>query len=250
MKKTYAILNLVTTIGVIIWNYATNVIGINGNTVGSLSAEYENLFTPASYAFAIWGLIFISLMAFSIFQLIQVFSADKEDNFVLQIGPWYAITNLANAAWLWFWLNEVTWLTVIIMLIMLFSLIQIISRLHMNRAVVATSIKTFVWFPISLYAGWITVATVANFSAYLAKINFDFLFSETVWALLLILIATGINYLVLIKRNMPVFAGVGVWALIAISLRHWETNPSLQWTALIAAVGLTISILINIFRKN
>ena len=250
MKKIYAIANLIITVGIIIWNYATNVIGINGNTVGSLSSEYENLFTPASYAFAIWGLIFISLMAFSIFQVISAFSKDKEDDFILQIGPWYSIANLANAAWLWFWLNEVTWFTVILMLLILFSLIQVIIRLDMNRAVVAKQIKAFVWFPMGLYAGWITVATVANFSAYFAKINFDFLFSETVWAIILIIIAAIINYLVLIKRNIPVFAGVGVWALIAISVRYWGTNPSVQWVALAAAVGLTIAILINVFGKN
>lgn len=250
MKKTYAITNLVITIGIIIWNYATNVIGINGNTVGSLSAEYKNLFTPASYAFAIWGLIFTSLMAFAIFQLIRAYSKDKENDFITQIGPWYNIANLANAAWLWFWLNEVTWLTVLLMLLILFSLIQVIIKLDMNRTVVSKQIKSFVWFPMGLYAGWITVATVANVSAYLAKINFDFLFSETVWAILLIIIAALINYLVLIKRNMPVFAGVGVWALAAISVKHWGSNPSLQWVALSAAIGLTIAIVFKVVGAN
>ncbi len=250
MKKIYAIINLVITIAVIGWNYATNVIGINGNTVGSLSAEYANLFTPAGYAFAIWGLIFIALIAFSIFQVIRAFSKDKADDFILEIGPWYSITNVANAAWLWFWLNEITWLTVLIMLVMLFSLLKIITTLNMNRATVSRSFKTFVWFPIGLYAGWITVATIANFSAYFAKINFSFLFSEEVWTLILIVVATLVNYLVLAKRDIQVFAGVGVWALVAISVRHWGGIPSLQWVALIGAIGLTVAIVISFFKKE
>ena len=251
MSKLYAIINSIITVGVIFWNYATNVIGINDNTVGSLSAEYDNLFTPASYAFAIWGLIFISLLSFCVYQLYCVFSEEMEDDFVLRIGAWYSIANLANAAWLWFWLNEITWLTIPIMLVMLLSLIQIINRLNMNRVDATTSIKTFVWIPIGLYAGWIAVATVANVSAYLAKINFDFLFSETIWTIIMLVIALMINLIVLKQRKLYVFAGVGVWAFTAISVRHWETIPSLQWIALIAAaITLGVFILINLFNRT
>ena len=208
------------------------------------------MFTPASYAFAIWGLIFTGLLIFCIFQVSRAFAKNKEDDFINQTGPWYSIANVANAAWLWFWLNEVTWLTVLIMLVMLFSLLQVITRLDMTRRKVTTAVKSFVWFPIALYAGWITVATIANIAAYLAKINFDFLFSETTWTILLIIAAVLINGLVLITRRIHVFAMVGVWALAAISIRHWDSMPSLQWAALLGAIGLFIGVLLSIFSKK
>lgn len=250
MQKRYAILNLVITIGIIIWNYATNVMGINGNTVGSLSDEYANLFTPAGYAFAIWGLIFISLIAFCIFQVIRAYTDNKDGTFIEQIGPWYSLANLGNAAWLWFWLNEVTWLTVILMLFILFSLLKVIISLNMNSWNAPRPIKTFVWFPIALYSGWITVATVANVSAYLAKINFDAIFPETTWTIIMLLTAVLINILVVTKRNILVFGMVGVWALIAIAVRHWGSIPSIQWTALLGAVGIMLAIIWNFFRKK
>ena len=165
MKKNYALLNLLIIFGLIIWNYAANALGINGNTVGSLSAEYENLFTPASYAFAIWGLIFIGLFAHGVFQVKRAFFDKKNDQFIEQIGPWLIIANLSNAAWLYFWLNENTGFTVILMLIILISLIMIILRLNMERWDAPLPIIAYVWWPICLYSGWIAVATISNISA-------------------------------------------------------------------------------------
>ena len=108
MKKFYAITNLLVVIGLIYWNYYVNVNGINGNTVGSLSDQYDNLFTPANYAFSIWGLIFLGLLALCIFQVKKVFFDKKDDHFVLLIGPLLIIANVANVLWLDLWLNEMT----------------------------------------------------------------------------------------------------------------------------------------------
>ena len=62
MKKAYALINTVVVLAVIFWNYWSNTGAINGHTVGELSDKYANLFTPAGYAFAIWGLIFLGLL--------------------------------------------------------------------------------------------------------------------------------------------------------------------------------------------
>lgn len=250
MKKAYAIANLLVIIAVIYWNYLVNTLGIKGNTVGSLSNEYANLFTPASYAFAIWGLIFLGLIAHGIFQIKRVFWDKKGDDFVEKIGPWLIIANICNASWLWFWLNESTGVTIFIMLFMLFSLLTICVRLGLEQQKTSLSMQLLVWWPISLYSGWITVATVANISAYLAKIEFQALFSETVWATLMISIATLIYLFLVRQRNMWKFATVGVWALVAISRKHWDSIPVLQWIALVAALLLAAAIVFKIYQNS
>jgi hypothetical protein len=50
----------------------------NGTTIGEISSRYVNLFTPASYAFAIWGIIFLALLAYGIFQVRRAFFSKKE----------------------------------------------------------------------------------------------------------------------------------------------------------------------------
>lgn len=242
MKKTYAILNLLVIIAVIFWNYLANTGFVGGNTVGELSDKYDNLFTPAGYAFSIWCIIFLALLAHGIFQVQRAFFSEKDSSFIEKIGPWLLITNIGNATWLWFWLQESTLLTIFIMLTMLVSLLTIIIKLDMQRWEAPKDIVRWVWIPISLYSGWITVATIANISAYLAKIGWQAMFSETVWTIIMVVVATIVNALVLQQRKMPVFAGVGVWAITAIAVRHWAVIPSLQWAAAICGAVLVAMI--------
>jgi hypothetical protein len=240
MKRFYSLVNLFIIIVVIVWNYLAGVRGIQGNTIGSLSREYTNLFTPAGYAFSIWGPIYLGLLALGTFQFKRVFIDRSGDEFVMEMGPWLIMANLANAAWVWFWLSEQTGWSVILMIVMLVSLIMVILRLNMERWDAPLSLIVWVWWPICLYSGWISVATIANMAAYLSKNGWTFLFTEITWAFIMILLAAGVHLLMIITRNMREFALVGAWALVAISIRHWDSIPLLQWTALTCAVLLVV----------
>jgi hypothetical protein len=250
MKRFYALANLFIIVVLIAWNYLANAMGIQGNTIGSLSSEYANLFTPAGYAFSIWGPIYLGLLALGIYQVRKVFFDRKGDEFVLQMGPWLIITNLANGAWVWVWLSEYPGLSVILMILMLVSLILVILRLNMERWDAPFSLIAWVWWPICLYSGWIAVATIANLAAYLSKTGWQFLFSEITWTLIMILLAAGVNLFMVINRNMREFAVVGAWALVAVSVRHWDSIPSLQWTALVGALVLVVAVAIHGYRNR
>ncbi|HER10097.1 MAG TPA: tryptophan-rich sensory protein [Bacteroides sp.] len=249
MKKIYALTNLLVIVAVIAWNYVANTGLINGNSVGSVSAQLYNLFTPAGYAFSIWGLIYLGLLAHGIFQVKRAFFDKKDDEFILQIGPWLIIANLANAAWIWFWLNEQTGISVFMIILILISLLIIVIRLNMERWDAPAPMIVWTWWPISLYSGWITVATVANITAYLAKIEWQALFSDVKWTMILIMVATIINLLMILFRNMREFAAVGVWAILAIAVRHWGEIPVLQWTALICTILMLLAIFIHAYRN-
>lgn len=248
--KIYAVSNFVIVLFVIFWNYWLNTGVINGNTVGDISDKYDNLFTPAGYAFAIWGAIFLGLLVLTINQLRLAFK-DKEDyGSILQIGPWLSIANIGNAVWLWFWLHEQVGVSVIVMLVIHFSLIQVVLRTNMERWDAPLKVIAFVWWPICLYSGWIAVATIANITAWLAKIEWEFLFSEVQWTVIMISVAGVLNLFMIYSRNMREFAGVGVWALIAIALKHWEVIPLLQWTAMSWAILLIIAISIHGYKNR
>lgn len=240
--KIYSIINLIVLLVIIFWNYWVGSKGLDGNTVGSLSAEYENLFTPAGYAFSIWGIIFISLFAQSIFFVSRAFSASKDSDFLSQVGPYLILANIGNGLWLYMWLMEYTGISVVVMLGILASLVIVILNTNMERWDAPRPTIFFLWWPIALYSGWIAVATIANISAYLAKAGWDGGLSEITWTVIMIVIAVLLNLFMIATRNLREFASVGVWALIAIAVRHWESIPTLQWTALIGAVVLFIAI--------
>jgi hypothetical protein len=251
MKKRLAVLNLFSVILVIAVNYISQALRLNDTTIGEISREYENLFTPASYAFAIWGLIFLSLFAYAIFQIKRAFFSDKVSDFIEQTGYWFLIANILNSLWVIVFVYDFTGLSVLIMLGILFSLIKIILNTHMERGTASLAEKGLVWWPISLYSGWISVATIANISAYLSKLNWDGSFlTEVQWTVTMILIALVLNIVLLWKRNMRVFTLVGVWSLFAIYARHQNREETIATTALICAVILAVMLVVNVFIYN
>lgn len=240
--KVYAIVNMIVLLLVIFWNYWVNAKGLNGNTVSSLSAEYENLFTPAGYAFSIWGVIFLSLFAQAIFFVSRAFNPVKDSDFLSQIGPYLIMANIGNGLWIYMWLMEYTGMSVIVMLGILSSLVIVILNTNMERWDAPRPIIFWLWWPIALYCGWIAVATIANISAYLVKAGWTGGISEVTWAIIMIIVAVILNLYMIATRNLREFASVGVWALVAIAVRHWESMPTLQWTALFGAIVLFIAI--------
>lgn len=228
-KSALVLLNLILLIATIYWNYYSNTGAINGQTMGSLSNEYANFFTPASYAFSIWGIIYISLIGNAIYLL-----KHKKDKDSSKQSLWLSLANIGNCIWIYFWLMEYTGLSVMAMIAILFCLTKNILTLKVGFE----KKSVWVWWPASVYFGWIVVALAANISAYLAKIEWELLFSGDLWAAILILIATSIYLFLAWKKNITYAAYVGVWALIAIMLKHWDSNQLVQYSALFASAIL------------
>ncbi|SMG16519.1 hypothetical protein SAMN05661096_00861 [Marivirga sericea] len=247
MKKFIGIINLLSVIAIVYWNYVVSTGVINGNKMGQLSDEINSLFTPAGYAFSIWGIIYIGLFINAVWYLIQAFK-NKYQETLTQQSIWLTVANIASGFWLWAWLNESFLVSVIFMLIILRALMRAVVRLKMEKWDAPASIIGFVWWPICLYSGWITVATVTNIAAYLKTENFSLFFSEEVWTIIMILITTALFLYFLYTRYMREFNAVAVWALIAIAVRHWEGFQSIAYTAIACAVLIMVLSLIQGFK--
>lgn len=251
MKKKLALLNLASVILVIAVNYISQAIRINETTIGEVSNKYFNLFTPASYAFAIWGLIFLALIAYGIYQVSMAFFGDGPSDFIENTRYWFVLTNLLNCVWVFAFAYDYTGLSVIVMLGILFSLLQIILKTNMDNASVSRSTIIFTWLPIGIYCGWIAVATIANIAAYFSKLNWDgAFFSEQQWTVIMMVIATLVNIFMVWKRNMREFAFVGIWALFAIYIRHANSIDALANMALTCSAILTLVVLIHFFQNR
>jgi len=244
--KLRALVDLFGVMFMIGVNYYSQVNGINGNTVGELSAKYDNLFTPAGYAFAIWGIIFLLLFVYSLYQAYVVFLRKREVPAHKSIGYKLALVNLLNAIWVIVWLYEQTLLSVFTMASILALLIKIVIDTDMKRRQASLLISIFVQWPISVYIGWISVALVANVAAYLSKIGWDGVFmSEIGWTISMILVALCINLFMLISRNLREFALVGIWALYAIYIRHDGILEELSQVAFVSCIVLLLCVFIH-----
>lgn len=244
--KRLAVFNFLSVVVAIATSYYTQAFKLNGNTIGSLSKEpeYQNLFTPAPYAFAIWGLIYVALILMTSHQLYQAFYKKSDLDFLKKTKYWLVSANLLTSFWVIAWLYEYTGLSVIFMFLALFSLLRIVINTNMERWDAPVKFAAFNWWPICFYSGWLSVASIANTAAFLTKKGFtDAIFSEQNWTIIMILVATLINLGMIYYRNMREYAAIGVWALFAIYVKHQNAEETLAITALICAiiVGLAIS---------
>jgi hypothetical protein len=242
MNGNYSVLNLLSVLFAVMMSYFSQILRINDNTIRELSLENDTLFTPSGYTFAIWAAIYIGLLLMSGNQLYRTFIDDHEElNF--KTGPWFILANVANAFWVFAWLYEYTILSVFIMFVILFSLIKLILMNNMERWDAPFRTIGFFWWPICLYSGWITVATIANISATLVKANWSgWGVSEASWTIIMIVIAWIINILMIYTRNMREFALVGVWAFVGIYFKNIDVEPNVAYVALAAAILLFLNI--------
>lgn len=251
MKKIYAIVNFLSVVLVLAVNGLSQSQRWNNTTIGEISNQYANLFTPAGYAFAIWGLIFLMLVGYSLFQIQRAFFSSKESLFIEQTAWWFTIANVLNAAWVVAFTYDYIGLSVIIMIGILISLLKIVWKTNMERWDAPISVIALVWWPICIYSGWIAVATIANIAAFFASIEVTGSeLTQVIWTMVMITIAILVNVLMVWLRNMREFAGVAIWALIAIFIRHKDNYESIAYYALLGVFVLLFIVVVHAIKNR
>ena len=129
-----SILNIIGFIGVVIVNGLANALPINNKATGELSDQYPNLFVPAGLTFSIWGIIYILLAIFVVYQLVVTFRKDESGlNPFKKIGYLFFISSILNMGWIFSWHYEIVPLSLLIMLLLLGSLLAIYLRLGVGK---------------------------------------------------------------------------------------------------------------------
>ena len=213
--------NVLAVIATIIVNGLANALPLNNLTTGDISDRFDVYFVPAGYVFSIWGLIYIALIAFAIYQALP---AQRENPRLKRIGYLFAASCLANIAWLFLWHYEQFPLTIVAMLSLLGLLIAIYLRIGSGQEreeEVSTAERWLVHIPFSIYLGWITVATVANVTSLLDYLQWGgWGISEEIWLIIMLVIAGGIaSAVTLIKHNVA-YMLVILWAFVGIAVKH------------------------------
>jgi benzodiazapine receptor len=238
---------IVSVVVTLVVNALANALPLNGQNTGQISDQFKVYFVPAGYVFAIWGLIYVGLIAYAIF---QVLPSQRENPLLQATGWWIVLSGIANSIWIFLWHFNQFPLTVVAMLVLLVSLRITYVKLGVNRTQVSTGEKWAVHLPFSIYLGWITVATIANISDVLYYVNWNrFGLSPELWMSFIlgvvVLIAALMNFL----RHDIAYAAVLLWALFGITVRQAGTpvvTPTqiafvLVVLTLVAAPGLPTS---------
>lgn len=217
-------------------NGYANYARLNGVTTAEVSDTFQVYFVPAGYVFSIWGVIYLFLFAFLIYQFSP---SQKNEELYADIAPYFLVTNVANAIWLVLFHYQQHYFTIIPMLVLLVALIAIYQHLQKNAGTGRK--KVFVDLPFSIYLGWVSVATIANMTQLLDYLGWSgFGISAEIWLVIVLAIAVILSFLINRKYHDLAYSLVLVWAFIGIGVK-FPANRIVSLSAYVAA-GLVLVI--------
>ena len=161
IRQSSVVVALIITITI---NVLSNTLPFNGLTAGEISDSFDVFFVPAGYVFSIWSIIYLGLIAYAVYQALP---AQRENTRLRQTGWWFVLSCVGNSIWLFLWHYGFFAVSVLLMLTLLISLIMVYLRLGVGRGPVPWGERWLVHVPFSIYLGWVTVATIANITAFL-----------------------------------------------------------------------------------
>lgn len=242
-----AIATLFAIMATLTINVLSNFFPPKGANIGKISNTiFQGVqITPANYAFAIWGLIYMGLIAYGIYQLRP---PQRRNRTIQRVSLLLIVACAAQISWVYLFTMNLFWLSVIAMLVILLALIGAYLQLRVGKVKVLRDRKWLAHVPFSIYLGWISVATIVNIASALYISNWDgWGINGTNWTALMLVVASAIAGVVAIQRADIAFTCVFIWAYIAIAIRQ-SNNPTILGTALASAIVLGVLLVFGISK--
>jgi hypothetical protein len=249
MNLLSLVIALIMYVFMIVMNTLANTMPINNINTGEVSFKYPNLFQPTGLTFSIWGLIYLLLLVYLIFQFANfnnIVSSEHKDLYVL-INIVFALSSLFNGLWILAWHYDKILLSTIIMLFLLISLAIITKIIPIGDTLSKTAF--------SVYFGWITIATIANITIMLVKMGVpNFETSSVIITNVILFVGVIIASLWIYTEKDLIYSLVIIWAYFGIFLRHFSTTelnqtyPSIYISALVAILLIVIIDLLTLYK--
>jgi hypothetical protein len=238
---------VIAVLATLVMNGLANALPLNGLTTGEVSARFQVYFVPAGYVFSIWGLIYVGLVLYAVYQALP---AQRDNPRLRATGYLFALSCLANITWLFLWHFEFFLLTLVAMVALLLLLIAIYLRLGIGRAAVPVAERWLVQLPFSIYLGWISVATIANVSSVLDYLNWGgWGISPEIWTMIMLLTGVVLVFAMVLTRGDLAYGLVLIWAFAGIAVKHSGT-PIVANATWIAGGLVVLALVIGLFLNR
>ncbi len=237
-------INLFAIVAAFGTNVAANLAPIKGLNIGEISNSLfkDVLIIPANYAFAIWGVIYLGLFSFAIYQLLP---PQRENPHLRQMGYLLVGSSIAQIVWVFSFLSRWFLLSLVAMLGILLPLIVISQRLGIGKKKMSRLDKWLIQIPLSIYLAWISVATIVNTAIFLYHQGWNgWGISPQIWSAGMVILAGAVAATMTILRLDTAFVLVYLWALVAIAIRHPD-YPIIFGTAAGVAVLILLLLLLS-----
>ena len=214
---------------------------------GDMSARHPTLLTPAGYAFSIWGVIFLGLVVYAVWQWLP---AQRGARLPLALNKLLTLAVLATTTWTLVFSYGLISASLTVMLLLLLLLSQSYGRAR-QLVLLRAAPGWPVWF-LSLYLGWIILATVLNF-VFGLRDGFGLIWpaeASLLGCYALLLVAVGLG-LALAWRHLDVRLPLPIaWGLIGTWMAQRAGQPGLAMAALAAGSVLLLGAVVVGWRRS
>ena len=240
---TLKIFNALALVLVLVVNYLANALPLNGVKTADVSNKYFNEFAPANITFSIWAVIYTLIIGWVVWQFLG--QNHLKMIAVKKLSLMFIINCVLNAFWLLAWHHEAFVITLMLMVGILLTLVQL-NKIEYHDLSPHTPSKWLMASAFGVYLGWICIATIANFTTFLVSIHFSkFGLSDTFWTGGVIGIGS-ITAALLVVRFKNIYIGLAViWALVGIVIRQEQLHEhftAISWAALTYGLAVVASL--------
>lgn len=242
MGETWSKISVILAVlGAITVNALANILRFGGFTTGEVSALYPTAFTPAGYVFSIWSVIYLGLLALALAQA----SSRPAAALMKTARVPFVIGCVANAAWIALWHAKLLALSVVVMIVLLVSLVVVYRRFRLAAEEPGAIVRWTMLVPISIYLGWICVATVANVAVWLVSRGVGgSALIDAAWSVLMMLVALAIGGRLAMRFSDPAPTFVLAWAFVGIGVAHPDAFALRVTAFVLGGAALVISLLV------
>jgi hypothetical protein len=240
-----AIATLVAIFGTILVNTLSNFFPPGGENVGQIANTILDgvRIIPANYAFAIWGLIYLGIIAYGFYQW---GANQRQDLRIRRVNKFLIVACIAQIIWIFLFTLQYFTLSILAMVAILLALMGAYRALYTDPAPARRQRRWFARYPFSLYLAWISVATVVNIAAALYTAGWNqWGLSDIGWTVVMLVVTAVIAAWVIGAHQDIPFTLVFVWAYGAIAVSN--ANVPAIW---MTAIGASLILLVLLATKR
>lgn len=244
--------------GDIAFNYWANAARLGGATTGEISDRYPTLVTPAGYTFSVWGVIFLGLSLFAVYQALP----GRPEEPVLRRLRWpVALSCAASVAWLLLWHLGHTGVAFLALPVLAASVGLAFVRLQTAPSPTTKAERLLIAPTLGIYFGWATAATIVGAAASLvsrgwtiAAVGED---ASRMMAVALLAVAAGLGAGVggsarwRVRSGALAYGLTIAWALLGVTAAQSRGGDSfVGGSAAIAAAALAFHLLRDAWMRR
>lgn len=221
LRRRYFV--LVSILVAFMTNILANIVPLNGLTIAEISDKsFASVrIVPSSYAFSIWGVIYLGLITLGIY---QVLPEQRMNSATKNLGTELIWSSVTQIIWVVLFQYELFVPSLVAIILILLPLIRLYRRLFLSTIIKAKRAQLLIQTPVSIYCAWLTVATIVNTACTLDFIGWQGSgISSELWTSILLITGLILASFITFKYKDIAFSGVFIWAWLAVAHKNADS---------------------------